>query len=218
MESDLTDEQRIVVEEISEAVSLPKDREYCFYLDGPGGTGKTYTYKTIYYLLKSRGFNVINMASTAIAAILLPYGQIHSRFKLDVPTYRDSKSNILPNSRLAEIIKNCDIIIWDEAPMSSKYVLEIIDEKLRELMAKEIPNGDKIPFGGKVMLLGGDFRQCLPIQRNAIRSEKIDLSIKSSKYWPFFKVFELKNNQRINPGEKKFEQFLKDVIGYFIII
>jgi hypothetical protein len=210
MESNLSREQRLVVKEILEAIKMPKDRAYCFYLDGPGGTGKTYTYKTIYYLLTSQGYKVCNMASTAIAAILLPHGQtIHSRFKVDVPTYSDSQSRILPNTKLAQIIQDCDVIIWDEAPMSSRYVLEIVEEKLRELMPNEF---SKIPFGGKIMLLGGDFRQCLPIQRNANRSEKLDLSIKSSCLWPNFKIFQLKINQRIREGEQAFDNFLRKVI------
>lgn len=37
-----------------------------------------------------------------------------------------------------------------------------------------------LPFRGQIMLLGGDFRQLLPIEVNSTRSELINLSIKFS--------------------------------------
>ena len=50
-----------------------------------------------------------------------------------------------------------DAIIWDEAPMSPKLALEAIDDLLRDLMQSDDP------FGGKQMILGGDFRQIPPV-------------------------------------------------------
>jgi len=42
--------------------------------------------------------------------------------------------------------------------MTSKYALHIMDRTLRDIM-----NND-LPFGGKIVMLGGDFRQPLPIK------------------------------------------------------
>ena len=85
---------------------------------------------------------------------------------------------------MAKKLRETEVFIIDEAPMMPKYVLEIFDRKLRE-----ITKVDK-PFGGKIMLIGGDFRQTLPIKRFANRSELVNLSIKNSKYWKedYFKV------------------------------
>ena len=41
---------------------------------------------------------------------------------------------------------------------------------------------NKEPFGGKIILLGGDFRQTLPIQEKSTRSEIVDLSNKTYFY------------------------------------
>lgn len=221
-------EQKRVVDTILDAVENPKNIGHCFYLDGPGGTGKTYTYKTLYYLLKAKGHSVMTMASTGIAAILLPKGQtVHSSFSLDVPLRRDSKSRVNSGTKKALRIMEAKVIIWDEAPMSSRYALENVDEKLRELMGRKVYDEQQkkmvtiphyLPFGGKIMLLGGDFRQCLPIQPRANRSERIDLSIKRSDLWKYFYTFELTINQRVLEEEKEFQKMLLKVASQLLYI
>jgi DNA replication protein DnaC len=46
-----------------------------FYLQGPGGTGKTFLYKALCYYYRARGKVVLCVASTGIAALLLPDGR-----------------------------------------------------------------------------------------------------------------------------------------------
>ena len=64
--------------------------------------------------------------------------------------------------------------------MAPRYALEIADKTLKNIM------GNTLPFRGKIMILGGDFRQLLPIKVNGTRSETINLSIKSSDVWKNF--------------------------------
>ncbi|XP_043474478.1 uncharacterized protein LOC122506401 [Leptopilina heterotoma] len=71
--------------------------------------------------------------------------------------------------------------------------MELIDRTLRDFMNVDMP------FGGKTMLLGGDFRQLLPVQVNATRSKLVNLSIKSSTLWSHFKVISLTENMRTLP-------------------
>ena len=59
--------------------------------------------------------------------------------------------------------------------MMAKVDMERIDRSLRFLM-----DNDK-PFGGKIILLSGDFRQILPVERNPI--DGIDSCLKSSYLW-----------------------------------
>ena len=42
--------------------------------------------------------------------------------------------------------------------MLDKYMLEALDRSLRDLMGN-----DDTAFGGKIIILAGDFRQCLPV-------------------------------------------------------
>ncbi len=61
------------------------------------------------------------------------------------------------NSEDAKLLKDSSLIIWDEATIATHYALDAVDRLLKDLMNKNSP------FGGKVTLLGGDFRQCLPV-------------------------------------------------------
>ena len=45
------------------------------------------------------------------------------------------------------------MFILDEAPMAPRYALEIMDRTLKDLMCNDLL------FGGKIVILGGDFRQ-----------------------------------------------------------
>ncbi|CAA7060903.1 unnamed protein product [Microthlaspi erraticum] len=63
--------------------SVEKKLGKLFFVYGPGGTGKTFMYKTIIAKLRSIGKVVIPVASAGIAALLLPGGRTaHSRFKI----------------------------------------------------------------------------------------------------------------------------------------
>ena len=94
------------------------------------------------------------MATTGIAADLFADGRtVHSGMKLPVPHTETSISRLKLNSPEAFKIKNASLILIDEVSMMSKHALNAIDEVLRRLCIKE-----QI-FGGKVFVLGGDFRQ-----------------------------------------------------------
>jgi len=63
-----------------------------FFLSRPGGTGKTYVYKTVCHRLRSKGKIVLCVASSSIAALLLPGGRTaHSMFHIPIDNL-DTKS------------------------------------------------------------------------------------------------------------------------------
>ena len=72
------------------------------------------------------------------------------------------------------MLRKTKIFIVDEASCINKQQLKFIDTKLRILM------GNDEPFGGKVIVLGGDFRQTLPIIQNSGENEIIENTIKNS--------------------------------------
>ncbi|XP_034936444.1 uncharacterized protein [Chelonus insularis] len=112
----------------------------------------------------SRCFFVDGPGGSGIAATLLPHGKtVHRTFGMPVPLFSDATSNIKPRSKQYEYLKKCDLFIWDEAPMAPRYALELVDRTLRDIM-----NNTQL-FGGKILALGGDFRQLLPVSTNAPR-------------------------------------------------
>jgi hypothetical protein len=65
-----------------------------------------------------------------------------------------------------------------------------------------------LPFGGKVILLGGDFRQCLPVVKHANRVAIVQSSIKHSRLWSSFQKLKLERNMRTSAGNQGFSDWL----------
>ncbi|XP_071695072.1 uncharacterized protein [Rutidosis leptorrhynchoides] len=64
----------------------------------------------------------------------------------------------------------------------------------------------KMPFGGKVVVFGGDFRQILPVVHKGNRAEIVNASLHSSDLWRHCKVLTLTKNMRLNGGENELEK------------
>ena len=47
--------------------------------------------------------------------------------------------------------------------MSHRNCFEALDRSLRDILQLEDPQSVEKPFGGKVVVVGGDFRQILPV-------------------------------------------------------
>ena len=76
--------------------------------------------------------------------------------------------------------------------MSHKLLLDCIDNLLRDI------TGNKdTPFGGKVVLLAGDFRQVLPVVPRGSRAQINAASMQRYAHWPLIKVMHLKINVRV---------------------
>ncbi|KAL5176913.1 ATP-dependent DNA helicase pif1 [Glycine soja] len=156
-QSNLTpNEQKTIVDTIMSVVNTQSTAVYFLY--GYGGTGKTFIWTTLSSGIRSNGGIVCTVASSGIASLLLPGGQTaHSKFAIPVPATENSTCNIHQGSELAELLKVTKLIVWDEAPMCHKFAFEALDKSLKEIMQ------NNLPFGGKIMVFGGDFRQILPI-------------------------------------------------------
>ncbi|KAJ7568854.1 hypothetical protein O6H91_01G050600 [Diphasiastrum complanatum] len=109
-----------------------------FFVDGPGGTGKTHLY----------------IASSGIAALLMKGGRTsHSWFKTP-PTELNESSicNISKQFALGTLLMACQLIIWDEAPMAHKYAIECIDRSLRDILSIDAP------FGGVPVIVNASLK------------------------------------------------------------
>ena len=178
------------------------------FIDARGGTGKTFVLNPLLAAVRSleadKGGSVaIAVGTTGIAANLLHLGRtFHSRFKAPLSPHEDSVLAINAQSTLAKLIEIAKIIVIDEAPMLHRFQLEALDRTLQDIM-----NDDK-PFGGKILILSGDFRQTLAVLPNANRAAVIDAALNRSHLWRHFKVMQLTENMRIrSSGDSLLEAF-----------
>ncbi|CAN1812467.1 ATP-dependent DNA helicase PIF1 [Linum perenne] len=141
--------------------SVSKNQGKFFFLHGHGGTGKTFLYNCIISKIRSEGKIVLVVASSGIAATLLPD-------------------------------------VWDEAPMVHRLSFEAVDRTLCDLMNTPLSGPQYSPFGGKTVLLGGDFRQTLPVVPKGSREDNINASLPRSYLWNFCTLLHLHINMRIN--------------------
>lgn len=155
-------EQKKAYDAIMESVENGLGKQ--IFVEGHGGTGKTYLWKAITTKLRSEGKIVLAVASCAIAALLIPGGRTaHSRFKIPLNITEESTCEIKQGTHLAELLKKTSIIIWDEAPMANRNCFEALDKSLRDILRFTNQNSNEKPFGGMTVVLGGDFRQILPV-------------------------------------------------------
>jgi len=163
------------------------------FIDGPGGTGKTYTENLILNIVRSCGDIALVVASSGIAALLLSRGRTaHSYLKIPIALDRKSFCYIRKQDDLTTLIRQMKLILWDEAPMTYKLTFEVVDRTLRDLTNRNEP------FGGIVFVMSGDFHQVLPVIPRGSRADIVSASIKSSYLWEFVEVFCLSENMRAN--------------------
>ncbi|XP_072087306.1 uncharacterized protein [Arachis hypogaea] len=73
------------------------------------------------------------------------------------------QNKLIEKNLKADLFIQSNLIIWDETPMLNKMCFEALDQTLRDLMSVTDQHKTHQPFGGKVVDLGGDFRQMLPV-------------------------------------------------------
>ncbi|CAN1250926.1 ATP-dependent DNA helicase PIF1 [Linum perenne] len=170
-----------------------------FFLYGHGGTGKTYLYNCLLSKVRSQGQIALVVASSGIAATLLPGGvTAHSRFKIPLEVDATSTCAIKKGTSLARLMESASLIVWDEAPMVHRLSFEAVDRTLCDIMNMPTEGPCYKPFGGKTVILGGDFRQTLPIVPNGGREDNLNASFTRSYLWNHCTLLELRTNMRVN--------------------
>ncbi|XP_013709088.1 ATP-dependent DNA helicase PIF7-like [Brassica napus] len=206
------DTEKEAIEHESLFSTMNEDQKTLFFVYGGGGTGKTFLYRTIIAKLRSVGKVVIPVASAGIAALLLPGGRTdHSRFKLPINLTDQTVCEITPSSMLASLLSKTDLIIWDEPPMAHRQAFETLDRTLRDLQSLQDPSAANKPFGGKTVVLGGDFGQILPVIPLGSRQDIVKASISKSYLWPFAEVYTLTINMRLRQADKDFAEWILKV-------
>ena len=192
----LNADQREAYERIKHSYETGSSEAY--FIDGPAGTGKTFLYSLILSMVRSNRHIALAVAGSGIAALLLQGGRTaHSRFKIPIPTHEDSVCSVHHRSPIAEVLIQARIVVWDEAPMTHRHVFEAVDRTLKDLMKTVDPANEHRPFGGKLMVFGGDFRQIPPVIRQGRREETVGACLKRSRLWQHIQHLHLSINMRL---------------------
>ncbi len=143
-------------------------------MTGPAGTGKSLTITALYHLVTSyfdregdvNSAKVILTAPTGKAAFLINGQTLHVAFKI-MPTDNRS-SNTVPglSSDLAATLriayKDVKLVFMDEISMVSFTLLNKVNVRMQQIF------GNNLLFGGKAVLMVGDFSQLSPVKDASI--------------------------------------------------
>nr|XP_047141267.1 uncharacterized protein LOC101235929 [Hydra vulgaris] len=203
----LNDNQRNVADAILAALNEEPNNENkhsrLFFMDGLAGCGKTFTYNYLITETRIRHIRTATAAWTGIAATLLKNGcTLYGLFKLPVPILENSTCNETLNYIHGDFLRQVSLFLLDKASMIPKHALSAIDKLLQEIC------NNNFPFGGKVILMGGDFRQILPVVKRGRPAEVVEPCLKCSEHWQYVQRFSLTENMRVQIGEEEFSQWL----------
>ena len=181
-----------------------------FFLDAPGGTGKTFVTNLLMAKVRQHRKIVVAVASSGIAAQLLVGGRTsHSAFKipLDLTSTNTPTCNVSKGSGLAEMLKQCSLIIWDECTMTHRKALEAVERLLRDI------RGNSGMMGNVTVVLSGDFRQTLPVVKRGTPADELRACLKSSALWKKVKILKLTENMRAKIfGDASSARFAEDLL------
>jgi hypothetical protein len=64
--------------------------------------------------------------------------------------------------------------------MTKRQAVEALNYSMRDIMGRK-----DLPFGGKTVVFGGDFRQVLPVVRKGSRAQIVSATLRKSYLWEF---------------------------------
>ncbi|OBZ81223.1 hypothetical protein A0J61_10728, partial [Choanephora cucurbitarum] len=174
-----------------------------FFVDGPGGTDKTFLFNALLHKVRKDG------GRTA-----------HSAFKIPLQVDGTSMCSIKPNSEIALLLRLTELIIWDEASMMNREEYEAVDRTFRDVLKVKDTTLSRIPFGGCLFVFGGDFRQILPVILKGSRSDIVKSCLDTSYLWQHITVLKLRLNmpvrQALNSENSNLAQQLQSFADYLL--
>lgn len=189
------------------AINASSQKNNVFFVNGAAGTGKTFLLNAILDYCQNNHIPFAAIAYNGSAACDLLDGKtVHSCFQFPWNPMNVS-SGLSSESDEYKEIKNAKIIVWDQATTSNRLIIEEVDRFLCKMM------NNKHIFGGKIVIMCGDYFDCLPIVgkgRNDNDAERDSLIMFSENLWPHFQVFSLTQNQRfVKPND--YYQWCKNI-------
>ncbi|KAI7947053.1 hypothetical protein MJO29_011580 [Puccinia striiformis f. sp. tritici] len=190
MSANLNQKQKVIFDLVAEMAESSEVAQV--FVDGPGGCGKTYLMNTISHYMTTMDISLVTVSSSGVVSLMLVGGSTaHSRFKIPLQLEANSMCSWDRRSAMGIALSQARVIIWDEISMQHRHAVEAVDRSLRDLTQ------DDRPFGGKIIVFGGDFRQTLPVVRHGTIFDQQDACMISSALWSNVHKFSLTDNLRL---------------------
>jgi len=172
----LNEEQRRAFHIIANHASEICPEQLKMHLGGMGGTGKTQVIKALISMFDQRKENhrFIVLAPTGTAAALLNGSTYHSVLGIRSSNTGNNGEEIIlrnENSLIKEVqerLEGVNYIFIDEISMIACHELYAISSQL-----SKVTNEHNKPFGGKNIILAGDFAQLPPTNGSALYSNAV---------------------------------------------
>ena len=135
------------------------------FLTGKAGTGKSTILRKFQEKCKH---GCVFLAPTGIAAINIGGSTIHSFFQLKPVLLTPDVIGSDVSEKRMKLIRNVNTIVVDEVSMVRSDLFVAMDMRLQEI------TGSNRPFGGKQVILVGDFLQLAPVVREKAEADYLD--------------------------------------------
>lgn len=173
-----TEDQLKAISEVNKY--LKSEDQFLVFIHGGPGVGKTWTINEIKKEMNKLNKKHVSIAFTGVAASLLSGGEtIHSLFHIPIGKKTEFYNNTTLNDKAVRNIHekffDCFCIIIDEISMVGSGMLYKINKRLQEIM------NNNIPFGGKNMIVLGDFFQIIPVGDSCLYQDIIKFLIAPQK-------------------------------------
>ncbi|XP_053698655.1 uncharacterized protein LOC128745602 [Sabethes cyaneus] len=172
------------------------------FFTGPAGCGKTFTLRIVMetYNRFSQAHNSLNnayvaCASTGKAAVAIGGTTVHSAFHITMDRRHHGKLGFEMLQLYRNSFANIKLIIIEEISMIGANILNTVHTRLQNISG----NYDDA-FGGKDILLCGDFRQLPPVNARA-PFKPVNNSLGGASLWQSLKFFPLRQVMRQSDTE-----------------
>jgi hypothetical protein len=186
---------------------------------GTAGTGKSYLIRAIRRMLSTMGSGesdgsrvpVKVIAPTGVASFNINGATIHST--LSIPIINNKRSDLEGNrlKQVQERLKNIIYFIIDEKSMVGRRMLALVDKRLREAF----PENKSEPFGGRSIILFGDFGQLPPVLDLPMYAKNVSHDTTSNdgiaSYKNFREVYKLDVIQR-QSGDSEEQKGFREIL------
>ncbi|PNW76003.1 hypothetical protein CHLRE_12g551550v5 [Chlamydomonas reinhardtii] len=186
------------------------------FFTGNAGTGKTFVLTRVVDELRERysedfGSKVAVCASTGIAATHIGGTTLHSALGCGVPS-EYPEFNIMMKKDTRQRIRGYEVLILDEASMTSGEFWTVLEVQLRAV--RENP----APAGGLQLIFSGDFFQLPPITRKPYGNDPIPLQqftnwgyLFQSPAWSRCRLQQVLLTQVFRQADRLFAALLDDI-------